>query len=315
MPQHAKNGFRLGRLAAATLRSGGKPSVVVYGNCQALAIHQLLASTPEFIRRYRLVRVPGAHEINRAEIPFVRKAISEAKIIVTQLIKDDYRGLPIGTSQIAQAKRSDADVITFPSIFYKGLHPYLVYVHASGPLGTPAPRTEGYHDLRFIHAASMSYGTAEASEWLATFEGDSNAIRESAAQSLRALQEREDRVKIRVSHAIPSKGPTAFWTLNHPSNAILEEASAEVLKSVDIERPRIEIDELLTSVRAPIHPDVMSAMAWDGEAGHAWTIRGKNVDDSTLLAEHLAFYRANPHVLATAVAEHRDLLSAFGFRD
>lgn len=293
-----------------------RKTVLVYGNCQAAALGSLLRSNPTFSEEYRLIQLPGAHEILPAELVSARRAFAKADLIITQKIRDGYRSLQIGTDQFLALRKPSAQVITYPSMFYRGLHPFLVYVHATGTLGTPAPHTEGYHDLRFIYAAAKGMNDDQASLWLTTVSSHAPFIRAIANESLAVLKTREGNLDTSVSHMIPQLGAEAFWTLNHPSNAVLATVAKQVLTALGKDDHLEEKGEFLTSVVVPVATAVREALVLETprqDEKNFWIINGKSLSDDQVMKSHLAYYRSRPEVLSHAIAEHRESLHRAGF--
>ena len=75
-------------------------------------------------------------------------------MIITQKVRDDYRGLELGHKQLLLNHISpDAKVILYPSTYYSANFPQIVYVHSSGEVGITAPLTRGtmVSDLFTVH--------------------------------------------------------------------------------------------------------------------------------------------------------------------
>lgn len=306
--------YESARLVTAAYAPSRRPIVAIYGNCQASALRTLLNTSDDFKNRYNVVRLPGAHEISPFQLTFMRRIFSRASIVLTQKIRNDYRGMQLGTDQLTEYVRSGAQILTYPSMFYKGLHPYLVYVHATGELGTPAPLTGGYHDLRFIHAASVGMSDSEAAVWLPNFSGTSDFIASTADASIEALRARDQDMDIPVSSVIRGLKERSFWTLNHPSNAVLGHAATIAHDLLGTEKPKhLPVPELLASVVIPVHSDVRNTLQYRAaESEMKWVVGPRSYSDEEVLFAHLAFYRSRPEVLNSASQEHAVALSRAG---
>ncbi|MCK6210811.1 hypothetical protein KZX45_09685 [Georgenia sp. EYE_87] len=292
-----------------------RPVVTVYGNCQASALRTLLQRSPSFSNKFTIAWIPGAHQITAHQLPTIRKILRKTSIFITQEIKNDYRGLPLGTSQFVSALASGAQVVTYPVMYYRGLHPYLVYVHANGALGTPAPRTEGYHDLRFIAAAARRMRPAEASRWLEDYTGNAEWIRAVASESLNELKRREERLDIKVSHAIAPLRDTAFWTVNHPSNDLMDVAVQGIMDALSLDSDVLApLDyELLSSTVVPVHNHIRHALGYTTTSTESlWTIANTLTLEKRLLESHLEYYTARGEILEHALREHGEVLHRAG---
>lgn len=295
----------------STLGASKKPILTVYGNCQSGALATMLRNSPTFSAKFRVAWVSGAHEITHGELPAFRRLLSRTSVLVTQNIRENYREMPLGTDDVREALPQGAGVLTFSSMYFRGLHPYLAYVHATGELGTPAPLTEGYHDLRFIGAASRGLQGEAALDWVSAFSGRKGWICDTASKSLAELRRREEDIDVKISDGIEGEG--AFWTLNHPSNSVLSLAAEQIHDAFDLPYSNWNGHELLGSTVAPVGRDVREALDLPHLKGDpVWTVEGKAVAEAEILAAHLDFYREHPEVLDCAVQEHAAALIASG---
>lgn len=301
----ARKRYHEARLWFEALRPHRRPTIIVWGNCQAEAIRLILGGTASVSRHFRVLRFPAAHLVTRAQLWPVRRLFRTSDVVIAQLIRDGYRDLPIGTRELSRGSRGR--VITFPVMFYRGLHPFLVYVHADGQLGTPAPLTEGYHDARIIAAAGARMDADVALRFFESWAPSPAFLSDVASRSAAELARREAELDVAVSPVIAQLGETAFWTLNHPSNAVLAEAAEQIMGHLGLEpKPAVPRAELLVDVVVP--------PARASVAGHAevWRIGQRSVPFADVVMEHLRFYREHPRVLEVALAEHSALLETSG---
>jgi hypothetical protein len=281
----------------------GKRLCIVYGNCQADALRRTLLGSPEFARTWTTARLPGVHEVESGDVPALRRLFGRADLVITQQVRDDYRQLPLGTAQVLAHVPASAQVLRYPSMYYEGLHPYHVYVHATGELGTPAPLTEGYHDLRHLYAASRGWDLDDAAAWLREFVGDATAVTRMAQTSLEQLIQRGGETDGPIGHVVSALGGASFHTVNHPSNRVLHE-SARALDCTT---------ELLGLTRAPVDPTVLRALGHEVEdETPGWTVNGRRIGQQDVLAAHLEFYARRPEVVATGLEEHRARMEPLG---
>jgi hypothetical protein len=287
---------------------------VVLGNCQADALSRILRNSPAFAAEYQLARIPGVHLARPAEVQPLHRLVGRADLVLTQQVRDGYRDLALGTDELLANARPGTRILRYPSMFYKGLHPYSVYVHATGQLGTMIAMTGGYHDLRHLYAASRGWDDAKAAAWLSEFESDPGQIRRLAEASLEELRRREPELDAGISHVVDGLGVGAFYTLNHPSNAVLATAADGLLAHLDMPAvPRVPGREHLGLFRAPVEPSVLRAQGKPVPAEEAtWFILGKHYRQPVVLAAHLAYYRSRPEVLSAGLEEHAALMADLG---
>src|SRR5215213_5578200 len=83
------------------LRRDGRPVALVYGNCQAEALRRTLLSHPAFAQEYQLLRIPAVHEITSRELALIAARLPEVEVLISQEVRPNYRGMPLGTEQLA----------------------------------------------------------------------------------------------------------------------------------------------------------------------------------------------------------------------
>lgn len=114
------------------------PVALVHGNCQAESLRVLLAGSPTF--PYPLVRVPPVHELTADDLEPLSRLLPRTRLLLSQPVRDGYRDLQLGTSQLVPGGR----VLRWPVIRYSVLHPYSAIVrHPSdqpGGADSPTPR-------------------------------------------------------------------------------------------------------------------------------------------------------------------------------
>ena len=88
-----------------------RPVLVVTGNCQAESLRLLLQSDD-----VRTVRVPPLHDVRPHEVEPLRRWLARTDLLVTQPVRDDYRGLPLGTDQQVAALPASAAVAVVPAV-------------------------------------------------------------------------------------------------------------------------------------------------------------------------------------------------------
>lgn len=267
---------------------------VTIGNCQAESL-RLVMDAPQ----RRFVRTPPVHEMDAAEAARLHELVGQAETVISQPIRDDYRGLPLGTRQIAES--ADVRVLTVPPVRFGGLHPYQAAIRVPGVEGDPP--LVAYHDVRTLAAAA---GLAVADSLRPA------AVRAVAEASLETLREREQRADIVVSDLFDRVSADQMRTVNHPGNAVWLPLGARVLDAlgahdgvVDPRRP------LLDSVQAPLLPEVVEAWSLPDPPRAHWVVEGVELDDAEVRAAHTAWYAAHPEFVAAAVQRLAPLLAVW----
>jgi hypothetical protein len=282
-----------------------RPLLVVVGNCQAESYRLLLDGGD-----VRTQRVPALHELTAADVVDLHELLSRTDLLVGQPTSDDYRGLPVGTRQLRAVLPGGARVALVPSLRYAGLHPFHLLVHPPG-LERPDPPLVPYHDVRTVLAAEDErHGRAAREPVRLTTE----AVRAVAAASVAELARRErlhDTVVVSDLFAAPTAD--AMRTINHPGNEVLVPAAARLRAALGLDPAPPGVDRpLLSSIRAPLLPEVVAAHGLDTPATDDWTIEDRTVTAATVAATHLEWYARRPEMLDAALERAAPLLALLG---
>jgi len=267
---------------------------VVVGNCQAESLRLVISS-----EALPAVRVPAVHELDRDDADRLHRLVGGAAFLVSQPVRDDYRGLPLGTSQLRAALPTGAPTVTVPVIRYAGLHPFQAVVRLPEAAGDPP--IVPYHDVRVLaEVAGLPVASALPAD----------VVRAVAADSIAELRRREAAgIDIVASDLFSPVVLDLARTINHPGNAVFLPLGERVVaalgapgRAVDPGRP------ILASVRAPVEPWVVEAWGLDAEPRPDWVVDGAVVAAAVVRAAHREWYAARPAFVAAAVARLAPLL-------
>lgn len=288
------------------LPAGRRPLIAVVGNCQAESLRLLLDATGTV----RSFRIPPVHEWSRPELPLVRRALRHADVLLCQPIRDDYRGLPVGTRQLAALLPAEAVAHQFPVLRFDGLMPYQAIIRSPQEPGLNPPVVP-YHDLRILAAADRGL------DHRVDVTPGPAVLRQLAAMSVSQLARREAR-----HGAIPLSdylNTTPVWhTINHPDNTTLVELARRVIarlqdddvldgaRKIDVSAPADR--ELLGGLQAPIAAAAAAAL------GVTRTVTGRDhwfprLEERQLVHQQLAFYRAHPEIITAGMNRHAERLA------
>lgn len=277
----------------------GRPLVVVVGNCQAESLRVLLDAAGSV----RSVRVPPVFEVAVDEVARLAALVARADVLVAQPVRDGYRGMPLGTAQLAAHLPARGRLVVVPAIRYAGLYPYQVVLRVPG---AGAPPGVPYADLRTIVEAAT--GRRRSAPLPA--EG----VREVAAASVAELRRREDAAgAVPVSDLLVPAGADAAHVINHPGNPVLVGLAARVQAAIGVPADAADPGRtLLREVYAPLPPEVVDALALDAAPRTDWTYRGEPLSDNHIRDIQLPWLAAHPQVVEHALARHGDTVRALG---
>ena len=283
-----------------------RPVLLVHGNCQAESLRVVVeASDPGL----RCVRIPPVHELVCEDVAPLQRLLGRCAVIVSQPVRSDYRGLPLGTAQLARAAPR-ARLVMVPIVRDARLHPYQALVRVPG---AGDPPVVPYHDVRTLALA--------AGRTAAPGPAGRAGIVEVGRRSQDELRRREaEHGTLIASDLLAAAGAGASHTLNHPGNPVLVGLAQRVLDSLRgiagrnggvtaVDPGRV----LLGSVLSPLHPEVLDALDLDPAAARAgWLVRGEPVDEAHVRGEQLQWYAEHPDVLAAGLRRHSAAMGALG---
>ena len=272
----------------------GRPLGLVHGNCQAEALRVVLAGAAGL--PWQLVRVPPVHELVAEDLPALDALLAQSTLLVAQPVRDGYRGLPLGTVEVAARLAAGASVVRVPVVRDTAVHPWQAIVRV--PDGAEPPVVP-YHDLRTLTGRSPVDPDLPA----------------AAAASRAELARREAAdCDVAVSDLLPSFGVDAVHVLNHPGNGVLVALARRVQEAlgtpVDAADPG---RALLGGIRAPLERDVLAWLGLDvALAREHWLVGGEPVAASTVVAAQRAWYATRPDVVAEGLRRYADRLPLLG---
>lgn len=319
---------------AAEGAADGPGVLIVLGNCQAEALRQLISSRPDAALPPS-VRIPPVFELTAEDLPHLQRLLAHTAVLVAQPVAADYRGLPLGTDQLARLLPPHARQVRIPVLYDSSLFPWQVTVrHPQRP--EEDPPLVPYHDLRTLAQAAAELGIegvrgpiVEGGEGLgAGASGGSEdlpdgaprlpltaqTIRSLAADSVQRLRSRESaHGTLTVADELAAMTESGFHTINHPANTVLSLLAGKVRAALGAD-PAVALPDrtLLRDVLAPVEQQILDALGLQGPAREHWVVGGRDVPDTEVRQAHLGWYRDNPEAVRAGVQRHAELMRQLG---
>ncbi|SDL89185.1 hypothetical protein SAMN04488535_1146 [Corynebacterium mycetoides] len=282
------------------------PTLTVVGNCQAESTRKLLMSSGAFDSE----RITPVHELTEADMGWFGSLLARTDVLVTQPIRDNYRGLPVGTSQMLAQLPPGAAHVVVPVLRFDGLMPYQAIIRDPDDPSLNPPVVP-YHDLRTLAAAARGLDApVDAAP-------SPDALRRAAAMSVDQIRSREQRHGTVVVSDYLETAPV-WHTVNHPDNATLVVMAQRILQALGLSGEVSPGDyEMLGELDAPIESDAAAALGVGGQAGVAgrtqWTHRtGGVIPRAEIERAQLEFYRQRPALVAHGLGRHAERLDTLG---
>lgn len=284
-------------LLRAPIQISENPTIAVVGNCQAESLRILLDSTGAV----NSFRIPAIHEWTCEDIDLIRVVLQTTDILIMQPVRDNYRGLPCGTDQLARFLPDSGSVVRFPALRFDGLMPYQVIIRSPNDSSLNPPVVP-YNDLRTLVAASRGIDAP------AVPSVEEEKLRELAEMSIAELRKREKaHGTVRVSDFIET---WPIWhTINHPDNSTLEFLAHQVLSAIGVSGEVQDPGrELLGGLDAPIDASAARALGVTVMGRETW----HPLPPEDIHQAQLAFYREHPEVVKAGMKRHAQRLRLLG---
>lgn len=276
-----------------------RPFAVIHGNCQAEALRVALEAADA--EGPFCVRVPAVHELVENDVPHLQRVYGAASILVTQPVRDGFRGLPVGSQEVEALLGQDATTVRIPVLWWSSLHPYQFL---SRNAEVPDPPLVPYHDLRTVARAAD----------LPVPEFTDDQLRAVANGTATELRRREEEFKaLRGDDLFEKAGSRATNTVNHPGNPVLLGMAGRILD--ELGSPESAVDpgrELLRSIFTPIEERTLVALEIDGEPREQWVLDGRPTPREEVDQVHRDWLQQHPAALTLAVETARRRCSDLG---
>ena len=263
---------------------------IVLGNCQAESLRIAMTGSD-----LTTIRIPPVHELTASDLPYLDRALERARVIVMQPIRDGYRGLAIGTRQLAGRLGLSTSMIVVPAVRHRALHPMQAVVRIPDVAVTDPPLV-AYHDLRIIADA-----LGAPLQPLTT-----DRVRRIASDSTISLRTREQRAgAVPISDVFANPSADLLRTMNHPGNPVFVELARRVRERLGLTAELLPLGRpLLSSIVAPLEPVVVETWQLGTPPDPYWTVEGERIHADVVAEAHRRWYRDHPHSLAIAADRH-----------
>jgi hypothetical protein len=277
----------------------GRALALVHGNCQAESLRLLLDG-----ETLATIRMPPVHELTGEDLPHLRRWLARCRVLVSQPIRRDYRGLALGTAQVHAAARPGTRLIVVPIVRFAGLYPEQAIIRPPHDASAVPPLVP-YHSLRTLARAAGRPPAGPLTQ---------DAVLRVAAASRLALQRREDaHGAVPIVDLFSRPDFSLMRTINHPGNQVWLTLADRVRRALQISEPvRDPGRALLDHVHAPRDPVVIQAFGLPGPPDPDWRLGPERVSAEQVHDAHLEWYARHPQTVTAGLVRHADTLAALG---
>lgn len=249
-----------------------KDIAIVYGNCQAGVIQNILQKNSDFNRKYCIVKIYPvfAWEKKKEEIKEMlenQEFLQKIDLFIYQIVQKNNKYDPmLSTDLIVEKLKNTCKKISFSNMYFKGYFPQIY-------------KNKKSH-LRHINASgTMEYGDKKIDEFI-DMGDDKNIIiqkvlnercfsdkeiDDNIKKSFEELKKREDKVQVKICDYIQEnyRKEQLFYSPNHPSRKLIIEMVRRIFNELGIDK--FELDEsdfyieseTLKGQDIPIYPEVI----------------------------------------------------------
>jgi len=292
-----------------------RPIALVYGNCQAEALRQILLTHPAFAQRYHLPRIPRVNDITPHVLARIQSRLSEVEVLIAEEIEPGHRGMDLGTEQLVARLPGSATVLRYPVAHFEGAFPFQVYVDRGDQprLAVSAPMTD-YHDLRTLYAASRGWNLGTTLRRLDELRLDPQWVRDNAERSLKQLSRQEAAGTAQLTTFIRRHPTTSFLTINHPANGLVSEVARQLLTQLGHRDADLVLGSRQTyfdGLVTPLEPQIVRALGGGpGADPHGeWVVWSRTYSRAEVIGAYLTLYADNPGLVTLGQRQHAERLS------
>lgn len=216
-----------------------KKIICISGNCVSETIPVILKTSEQFMNNYEIRELKPIYLVKTEEdISLYKNLISECDVFVTMPIGGEkYKQMGLDTTSIKEhTLKPDAKLYKYAPPFFRGYFPEQFYLHdADGnSIGSCEGLSSPYHNSIIFYGYVNKLSIEETYNILYDEKSIQN-VEKITNESIIELQNREKSCDISISNFIAENYKTKrlFWTINHPTNALIFEISKQMVKILE----------------------------------------------------------------------------------
>lgn len=257
----------------AKLDAGVKKNVVIFANCQSLAIGRTLSESVEFTEKYNWHFIPAVQDIKTKEqIERLVQCAKTADVIIYQMVNNNKFPKEVNTNYVLSLVKESCKKISFPSLYFDGYFPHLSTMDGKlGPLSL-------VHDYFIASAYVLGLSESQTKSMILSDDlYDKDFSQQHALVSIENLSEREKVLDIKISDylSLHFRERLLFNQFNHPKREVLAYVCNQLLQRLDVTQ---KVDSqgtgYLDGISTPVYPSTVKALELQFEREELY--EGKN---------------------------------------
>jgi hypothetical protein len=242
----------------------------IYGNCQARILSLALNESSKWRNEFELAKdILGIHLIKKKDILELHSMLKDIDLFIYQNVTNSFDER-LTTEYIKTILKPSCQLISFPSAYFKGYNPEIVYIKDRRGQKIASP-TGGY-DFFILHAyLTNTIDTEKLSKNYYKNNFLNNFFLNNYFQvTINELMKREIGLDIKLSSFIKKNWTSCqlFHTVNHPTNKTIFYIVDQILKHVNLEvltsKESSKIYEFQGWNRIPIYQDIINSFKLKG---------------------------------------------------
>ena len=281
-----------------------KKKLLFVGNCQANGLLELFSHSTHFTNAFTWKVFPGVFEITPETVAILHSELATTDVFLFHPVQESYRNnLGVGSETLKSLLPQHAVRLSVSPTYWNGYNPELFYLR--NPDGSHFTEQFDYHS-RIIFKSFIEGLSVE--DTILRFSEPTVSIGSLAAamDGLEELKRREMSLDIRTESFIRShfREQRLFWTLNHPTNALLLHIADQIFNLLDVENDLLplrhnnyNIQELFTSTTFPILPSVVESLGLTFDDPFVFHLGGEEITQQELINKYFQFYSEHPDLV------------------
>lgn len=282
--------------------------ICISGNCVTGPLYDILLYHTTIGQKYEIKFLRYVFKVEPENVESIKQDIASCDIFITQPIRGEkYKQLGIDTDNLKSIMKKDSILIKIPIPYFIGYFPEQFYLHdeKSTIVGECEGLPHPYHN-RIIFYGYLN--NLDAQEVLDILNNETNIknITKIAEESLEELKTRDLDLDFGLYEFVKEnyKNKRLFWTINHPTNCIIEYMCNEILKKLGLDE-KIDISNFEEFLAKDYKTPIMKSVATELQLSNIENDEKYTLD---IINAYYQYYKKHPELVELNKQEVENLL-------